>query len=59
MCEVETTLVLKQHNSAIHPSPEVETDKDPESRDLILLSRKRRAKIVAKMETHKALAHSA
>jgi hypothetical protein len=59
MCEVEATMVLQQRYRMMNsPEPDLhELDKD--SRDLVLMSRKRQAKIMSRLASHKAEAHSA
>jgi hypothetical protein len=59
MCELETTLILRERHKLIHSPIEAPSDADGESRDLVLLSRKRQAKIFSTLDSHRALAHSA
>lgn len=62
MCEVEATMVLRQRAEMMNPTPQAEAqslDQGEESRDLVLMSRKRQARIVSHLEWHKTQAHSA
>ena len=57
MCEVEATAALQQRYGMMLAS--TPTSADPDRDDMLLLSRKRQAKIVSRLEDHKARAHSA
>lgn len=59
MCEVEATMVLRERYEMMNP-PTAEPQKhDDDSRSLVLMSRKRQARIMCSLESHKARAHSA
>ena len=59
MCEVEATMVLRQRYQMMN-GPQLDIHNlDEDSRDLVLMSRKRQAKILSRLESHKARAHPA
>ena len=57
MCEVEATLALQQRYDMIASGSESMPDRGRD--EILLLSRKRQAKIVSRLDDHKARAHSA
>lgn len=57
MCEVEAMAAIQQRYGMMQSSAPETTDRDRD--DMLLLSRKRQAKIVSRLEDHKARAHSA
>jgi len=57
MCEVEATNAIQQRYELIQPPEDGTPDKDRE--DIVLVSRKRQAKLASRLEIHKARAHSA
>ena len=59
MCEVEATMILRERYAMMDPPRAPGENHDGDSRDLVLMSRKRQAKIMWSLELHKAVAHSA
>ncbi len=57
MCEVEAAAALQQRYDVILRPEQGACDQDRE--EMVLLSRKRQAKIASHLEDHKARAHSA
>ena len=58
MCEVEATASLQQRYDTFLPS-KPETPPDGERDEIVLMSRKRQARIASRLEQHKARAHCA
>jgi hypothetical protein len=59
MCEVEATLSLRERYEMMKPPSEPVDENCEQSRELVLLSRKRQERIRHCLESHKAKAHSA
>jgi len=59
MCEVEATVILRERYEMINPPKAFGEKHDEESRSLVLMSRKRQARIMSNLESHKARGHSA
>ena len=57
LCEVEATAALQQRYGVMQASAPGTPDSDRD--DMLLLSRKRQAKIVSRLEDYKASAYSA
>jgi len=56
-CQVEAAAVMQQRRNMIQPAPAEPFDET--CQETVLASRKRQARIMSKMESHQALAHSA
>jgi hypothetical protein len=52
-------MVLRERYAMIDPPPPYDGADHEESRSLVLMSRKRQARIISNLESHKARAHSA
>jgi hypothetical protein len=57
MCEVEATAALQQRYGMMQASAPATPDSERD--EMLVLSRKRQAKIVSRLQDHKARAHSA